>query len=122
MVKRKWVRFGIIPIEKKFGQVLVGCIRVKEGSAGLPWTSIALHCKETFSGPCTEAISRKVAFSVSSAMIPVAGSRGENLPVPAARSNAVLRLLSPRSCASYASISGKSALINKAPMSAVAQA
>jgi hypothetical protein len=65
MVKRKWVRFGIIPIEKKFGQVLVGCIRVKEGSAGLPWTSIALHCKETFSGPCTEAISRKVAFSVT---------------------------------------------------------
>jgi hypothetical protein len=27
MVKRKWVRFGIIPIEKKFGQVLEGCIR-----------------------------------------------------------------------------------------------
>ena len=34
MVKRKWVRFGIIPIEKKFGQVLEGCIRAKEGSAG----------------------------------------------------------------------------------------
>jgi hypothetical protein len=34
MVKRKWVRFGIIPIEKKFSQVLEGCIRAKEGSAG----------------------------------------------------------------------------------------
>jgi hypothetical protein len=30
MVKRKWVRFGIIPIEKKFGQVLEGCIRAKD--------------------------------------------------------------------------------------------
>ena len=39
---------------------------MKEGSAGLPWTSIVLHCKETLSGPWTEAISRKVAFSVSS--------------------------------------------------------
>jgi hypothetical protein len=34
MVKRKWVRFGIIPIQKKFGQVLEGRIRAKEGSAG----------------------------------------------------------------------------------------
>jgi hypothetical protein len=34
MVKRKWVRFGIIPIEKKLGQVLEGRIRAKEGSAG----------------------------------------------------------------------------------------
>ena len=32
---------------------------MKEGSAGLPWTSIVLHCKETLSGPWTEAISRK---------------------------------------------------------------
>jgi hypothetical protein len=45
---------------------LEGCIRVKEGSAGLPWTSIVLHCKETLSGPWTEEISRKVALSVSS--------------------------------------------------------
>jgi hypothetical protein len=28
MVKRKWVRFGIISIEEKFGQVLERCIRV----------------------------------------------------------------------------------------------
>ena len=31
---------------------------MKEGSAGLPWTSFVLYCKETLSGPWTEAISR----------------------------------------------------------------
>jgi hypothetical protein len=64
------------PNQKKFSQVLDWCIRAKEGSAGLPWTSIALHCKETLSGPRTQAISREVSLSVSSPRRRVVGFHG----------------------------------------------
>jgi len=63
MVKRKWVRFGIIPIGKKFGQVLEGVYSGEGGSAGLPWTSMAFHCKETLSGRVPKQSPEKLGFS-----------------------------------------------------------
>jgi hypothetical protein len=47
MVKRKWVRFGIIQIEKKFGQVLEGFITpIIAGKAGCRGN--ALHQLQAF--------------------------------------------------------------------------